>query len=96
MKSALSMTVVFMNVSMVLGGYYTTTIPTWLEWSKYVSHMTYAYNILLRIEFEHAASSFYVCICYSFRCFYQFVDVITYLVTKQKFTDLFAIDYFLF
>ena len=58
MKKALSMAVVFNYVTLLLGGYYTTTIPTWLEWAKYISHTTYAYNIFLRIEFQHAASSF--------------------------------------
>ena len=44
--------------TMLLAGLYTKRLPSWLTWSKYISHLTYIYNVFVRMEFEYAIKLF--------------------------------------
>lgn len=57
-KRALTVTVLVALGSMLLGGFYTKRVPWWMDWARYVSMITYSFNILIRVEFEHAANDF--------------------------------------
>jgi len=57
-KKSIALTIVVALSMMLLAGFYTTRIPHWLRWGKYVSHITYAYNVLVKLEFEYAVRDF--------------------------------------
>ena len=50
-QKALTVTVVVMLTFMLLGGFYTRRLPSWLLWAQSVSFVTYSYDALLRLEF---------------------------------------------
>ena len=57
-KQSMTFTIVFSMMTLVLGGFYTQKIPSWLTWAKYLSPISYSYNILTRVEFEYAEKDF--------------------------------------
>jgi len=57
-KRALTVAVIVGLGSMLLGGFYTKRVPPWMVWSRYVSHISYAFNILIRVEYQHATRPF--------------------------------------
>jgi len=57
-KRALTCCVLIGLGGMLLGGFYTKRVPPWMYWARYVSHVSYAFNILIRVEFEHATEIF--------------------------------------
>lgn len=58
LKRALTITVLTALGTMLLGGFYTKRVPTWMTWARYVSMFTYSFNILVRVEFDYAVKDF--------------------------------------
>lgn len=50
-KSAQTIAAVIMLTFMLVGGFYVQNIPSWISWIKWLGFMTYAYNLLAKIEF---------------------------------------------
>lgn len=57
-KRALTTAAIVGLGAMLMGGFYTKRVPDWMNWAKYVSHVSYGFNILLRVEFQHATRTF--------------------------------------
>ncbi|BFI34170.1 ATP-binding cassette, subfamily G (WHITE), member 2 [Marchantia polymorpha subsp. ruderalis] len=39
-------------VSILTGGYYVVQVPAWIKWMKYLSFNYYAYNLLVKIQYD--------------------------------------------
>ncbi|GAB4821556.1 hypothetical protein N2152v2_008602 [Parachlorella kessleri] len=50
-KTAQTIASVLMLGFMLVGGFYVQNIPSWISWLKWLSFITYAYNLLIKIEF---------------------------------------------
>ncbi|XP_062505359.1 uncharacterized protein LOC134182053 [Corticium candelabrum] len=69
LKEALTAGVIAMLTSLLIGGFYVTNFPPWLQWVKYLSLITYTWDALLSLEFmgsspfrcDHVISSYSVC-----------------------------------
>ena len=48
---ALTVSVLVMLTSMLLGGFYVRKLPFWLTWAENLSFITFAYDAMLRLEF---------------------------------------------
>ncbi|XP_065649304.1 uncharacterized protein LOC100201429 isoform X2 [Hydra vulgaris] len=44
--------------SMLSAGFYTKRLPSWLSWFKYISQLTYIYNVFVRLEFQYSVKLF--------------------------------------
>ena len=51
-EAGLGFGILVMMVSVLTGGFYISELPTWLYWIKYLSPLTQAYALLLRLEFN--------------------------------------------
>ncbi|RGB41582.1 P-loop containing nucleoside triphosphate hydrolase protein [Rhizophagus diaphanus] len=51
-QNSISVSLIFMTVTMLLGGFYTLHLPTGLTWLKYLSFLKYSYSLLLPIQFD--------------------------------------------
>ncbi|XP_065649402.1 uncharacterized protein LOC100212479 isoform X2 [Hydra vulgaris] len=58
LKKAIVVAVIVLMSTMLLAGFYTKRLPSWLTWSKYISHLTYIYNVFVRMEFQYAVKPF--------------------------------------
>ncbi|KAL4855816.1 ABC transporter G family member 22 [Chlorella vulgaris] len=58
-KTAQTICAVIMLTFMLVGGFYVTNIPVWIGWIKWISFLTYAFNLLLKLEF--GGRTFYDC-----------------------------------
>jgi hypothetical protein len=50
-KTAQTIAAVIMLTFMLVGGFYVTNIPVWIGWIKWTSFLTFAFNLILKIEF---------------------------------------------
>ncbi|CAB4397744.1 unnamed protein product [Rhizophagus irregularis] len=48
----ISVSLVFMLATMLLGGFYIRHLPTGLTWLKYLSYVKYSYSLLMQIQFD--------------------------------------------
>ncbi|KAK3103489.1 hypothetical protein FSP39_019592 [Pinctada imbricata] len=51
-RKAMTIATVFIMAFMLLGGFYTRHLPSWLFWVKYLSFLHYTYHALMLIEFQ--------------------------------------------
>ena len=51
-KTAQTMASILILTLMLSGGFYVAYVPPWISWVKYLSMISYCYNILLHIEFQ--------------------------------------------
>ncbi|KAL8614193.1 hypothetical protein ACOMHN_026410 [Nucella lapillus] len=53
-RKAMAVATIFMMSIMLLGGFYTRTIPFWLDWLRYLSFLHYSFHCTAVLEFRHA------------------------------------------
>lgn len=51
-KIAQTAATLIMLTMMLSGGFFVSYVPAWISWIKYLSFLSYAFNILLHIEFQ--------------------------------------------
>ncbi|XP_076115530.1 uncharacterized protein LOC143083181 [Mytilus galloprovincialis] len=54
-RKGMSLATVCIMGIMLLGGFYTRSLPPWLTWIKYISFLNYTFNCLLYLEFHNSA-----------------------------------------
>ncbi|PKY24803.1 P-loop containing nucleoside triphosphate hydrolase protein [Rhizophagus irregularis] len=55
---SISISMVFILASMLLGGYYIKYLPFGLYWLRYISFVKYSYSLLLQIQFDSPKAQF--------------------------------------
>ncbi|XP_012938369.1 ABC transporter G family member 21 [Aplysia californica] len=53
-RRAMAMATIFIMAIMLLGGFYSRSLPVWLDWIKYFSFINYTFHSLLYLEFSGA------------------------------------------
>ena len=49
--TAITIAVLIVLTSMLLGGFYIRSLPSWLVWAENLSFVTYGYDAMLQLEF---------------------------------------------
>ncbi|PKC04660.1 P-loop containing nucleoside triphosphate hydrolase protein [Rhizophagus irregularis] len=57
-QKSISVSMVFMLASMLLGGFYIKHLPMGLSWLKYLSFVKYSYSLLMQIQFDTPKAQF--------------------------------------
>ncbi|GBB84166.1 hypothetical protein RclHR1_01080022 [Rhizophagus clarus] len=57
-QKSMTVSMVFMLASMLLGGFYIKHLPTGLNWIKYLSFIKYLYSLLMQIQFDSPKAQF--------------------------------------
>ncbi|RGB41806.1 P-loop containing nucleoside triphosphate hydrolase protein [Rhizophagus diaphanus] len=57
-QKSISVSMVFMLASMLLGGFYIKHLPMGLGWLKYLSFVKYSYSLLMQIQFDTPKAQF--------------------------------------
>ncbi|UZO17949.1 uncharacterized protein OCT59_009278 [Rhizophagus irregularis] len=57
-QKSIIVSLVFMLVSMLAGGFYVRHLPTGLTWLKYFSYVRYSYSLLLQTQFDSPKAQF--------------------------------------
>ncbi|CAB4444822.1 unnamed protein product [Rhizophagus irregularis] len=57
-QKSISVSLVFMLATMLLGGFYIRHLPTGLTWLKYLSYVKYSYSLLMQIQFDSPKAQF--------------------------------------
>lgn len=51
-RKGMTQATIYMLATMLLGGFYTRSLPFWLDWIKYVSFLQYTFSAMMFLEFD--------------------------------------------
>ncbi|RGB42727.1 P-loop containing nucleoside triphosphate hydrolase protein [Rhizophagus diaphanus] len=57
-QKSISISLIFLIITMLLGGFYVKHLPTGLTWLKYLSFLRYSYSLLLQIQLDSPKAQF--------------------------------------
>ncbi|PKB92227.1 hypothetical protein RhiirA5_445520, partial [Rhizophagus irregularis] len=57
-QNSMAISLIYLLITMLLGGFYVKQLPTGLNWLKYLSFLKYSYSLLLQIQLDSPKAQF--------------------------------------